>query len=207
MRTVSRIVSFIFHPLLFATYLLILLAVFMPAGLAPIKEDGHLRFIGLIFAITFVLPALNMALFKALGTIRSLSMISRNERIIPFSFTAVLYCLTTYLLYSRTQLRIDDNLMKFLIVIDMLVVAATVITFFYRISVHSLAVWAMIGILLPLNNVTEDGRLLLPTAVAIVIAGAVMSARLQLNAHTPREVMIGAITGLLLGFGSVVVLF
>lgn len=203
----ARIVSWIFHPLLLATYLFALFTVLLPAGMDPIKEDGQWKFVFLIFCITFVLPALNIFLFRTLGFISSLSLENRLERLVPFSFVTVMYVLVTWLLYTRTRIGMNDNLLKFLILIDALVLIATATTFFYKISVHSMAAWGFIGILLPLNKVSEEGRLFVPTIIAIAVAGLVMSSRLQLNAHTPREVMAGALTGLLVSFGSMLVLF
>jgi membrane-associated phospholipid phosphatase len=205
--TFARIVSWVFHPLLLATYLFGLFTLLLPAGMDPIKEEGQLKFVLLIFCVTFALPALNIFLFKAMNFISSVTLQNRNERIIPFSFVALLYVLVTWLLYSRTRISLHDNLLKFLVIIDILVVVATVITFFYKVSVHSMAAWAFIGILLPLNKVSEEGRLFVPTIIAILLAGVIMAARLQLNAHTPREVMVGAIAGLLLSVGSMLLLF
>lgn len=205
--TFAKIVSWIFHPLLLATYLFGLFTLFLPAGMHPIREDGQLKFVLLIFCVTFVLPALNIFLFKALGTIGSVTLQDRRERIVPFSFVAVLYVIVTWLLYARTRIAIDDNLLKFLVLIDVMVLVATFITFFYKVSVHSMAVWGFIGILLPLNKISEEGKLFIPTIIAILLAGVIMAARLQLNAHTPREVMTGAIAGLLVSIGGMVLLF
>lgn len=205
--TFAKIVSWLFHPLLVATYLFALLTWLLPSGMSPIKEDGQWKFVFLIFAVTAALPALNMLLFKALGTISSVTLLNRRERIIPFSFVALLYVVITWLLYSRTRISINDNLLKFLILVDVLVVAATLITFFYKVSVHSMAVWAFIGILMPLNKISEEGKLFIPTIIAILLAGVVMASRLQLNAHTPREVMVGAIAGLLVSAGGMMALF
>lgn len=207
MKVAARIVSIVFHPLLLATYLFGLFAFLLPAGLSPVKEEGHLNFIILIFCITFLLPALNILIFKTLGSIQSIAMEDKRERIIPFSFITILYGAVTYLFYSRTSIDIHDNILKFMIIIDALVLLATVITVFYKISVHSIAIWGLIGILLPLNKISEDGSLFYPTLAAILIAGLVMTSRLQLNAHTPREVMIGAMVGLMTSFVSMLVLF
>lgn len=204
---IARVISVLFHPLLLATYLFALFALLLPAGMHPIKEDGQWKFIFLIFCVTFALPVLNIFLFKVLGTISSVALERRSERLVPFSFIAVLYILITWLLYNRSRIGLDDNLMKFLFLIDVLVLFATVITFFYKVSVHSMAAWGFIGILLPLNKLSEEGKLFLPTVIAIAVAGVIMSARLQLNAHTPREVMVGAITGLLVAFVSMIILF
>ncbi len=203
----ARIVSVLFHPLLLASYLFGLFTLALPAGLDPLKEDGHWNFVFLIFCVTFILPALNIMIFKSFGTIKSLALEERGDRIIPFSFITILYTAVTYLFYSRTRIGINDNLLKFLIIIDALVLLATIITFFYKISVHSMAIWGLIGILIPLNKISEEGTLFYPTVASIAIAGLIMTSRLSLNAHTPREVMLGAITGLMISFGSMLIMF
>ena len=203
----ARVVSVIFHPLLLATYLFGLFAFTLPTGLDPLKEEGHLNFVFLIFCVTCVLPIFNILVFKSFGTITSLSLENRKERIAPFSFITILYVAVTYIFYSRTRIGLHDNLLKFLIIIDILVLAATLITFFYKISIHSMAIWGFIGILVPLNKVSEDGRLFYPTIIAVALAGIIMSSRLQLNAHTPREVLVGSIAGLLITFVTMTWLF
>lgn len=207
MNVLARIVSILFHPLLLATYLFALFSLALPAGLDPLKDDGHWNFVFLIFCVTFLLPALNIGIFKTFGSIKSLAMEERQERVIPFSFIAILYIVVTYLFYSRTRVGLNDNLLKFLIVIDILVLTATVLTVFYKISIHSMAIWGFIGILLPLNKVSEDGALLYPTILSIVLAGVIMSARLQLHAHTPREIMVGGMTGFAVTFAAMVIMF
>jgi membrane-associated phospholipid phosphatase len=191
----ARIVSIVFHPLLLATYLFGVFMLALPGALDPLKEEGHLNFIFLIFCVTFLFPALNVGIFKAFGSIKTIAMKERSERVIPFSFIAILYCVITYLFYTRTRIGFNDNLLKFLIIIDALVVVGTIATYFYKVSVHSLGVCGLIGILLPLNKISEDGALFYPTIATIVVAGLVMSSRLQLNAHTPREVMVGGVLG------------
>lgn len=134
-------------------------------------------------------------------------MEQRKERIRPFFLITIIYCFVTYIFTAKTRISTDDSLFKLLLIIDCLVIASTVITFFYKVSVHSIGVMGILGIILPLNNVAENNSLFVPTIVLLVIAGIVMSARLQLNSHTPREVWIGAGTGLLIGFLGTIFLF
>ena len=94
-----------------------------------------------------------------------------------------------------------------MVIVSTMVVFGTLITLFYKLSIHSLALWGMVGMLLPMNKVSEVNELLLPTAIVVVIAGLVMSARLALNAHTPREVMIGSVAGFTIGFFGMIILF
>ena len=109
--------------------------------------------------------------------------------------------------YSKTRVSLDDNLLRILLIVDSLVVMAAIVTIFYKISVHSLAICGIVGILLPLNSTTVDSSLFYPTLLFILIAGTVMSSRLKLNAHTPGEVLAGSAVGLVTGFAGMLYLF
>src|SRR5690606_19564528 len=174
-----------------ATYMCAILMITLPVAIDPVRSDIFAGFLMMIFLVTFILPAINIVLFKIFGTVSSLAMEDRRDRIVPFSFISLLYLLMTYLFYVKFKIALTDNIMKLLIIMDALVIAATLVTLFYKVSVHSMGICGLLGILIPLNKVSEDGRLLYPTIAVIVIAGVVLSSRLQLNAHTPREVMVG----------------
>jgi membrane-associated phospholipid phosphatase len=203
----ARIISIVFHPLLLATYWFAFLAMVMPAGLEPFKEEAHAKFVFLIFIITFFIPLLAVGLFKTMNLVSSLMMQDRRERLVPFVFITFLYILITYLFYSQYRISLHDNVLRFMIIIDALVLVATIATFFYKLSVHSLAAWGLVGMLLTLSNIQEDGLLIYPMLATIVLAGTVMSARLQLGAHTLREVITGSVLGFAVSFVSVLLLF
>lgn len=207
MNILARIISFVFHPLLMATYLLALLSYVLPSALYPMNTQSIRGLLVVIFAMTFLLPAINISFFKIFGTISSFAMEKRKERIRPFFLTTIIYCFVTYFFSYKMRISPDDNLFKLLLIIDCLVIAATMITFFYKISVHSIGVTGILGIILPLNKVAENRTLFIPTVVLLVITGLVMSARLQLNSHTTREVWIGALTGFSIGSIGMIVLF
>lgn len=207
MDIAARIVSVVFHPLLMATYLVLILLIFFPIAVFPLSSSSFRGFLLLIFISTFVFPVLNIFFFKLFGSIQSLSMPTREERVIPFVFIAVLYGVITYLFYSKFRVGLADSIFKILIIINLLVIASSLITFFYKVSVHSLGMWGVIGILVPFNRMTENRELLYPTLVLIVIAGLVMSARLQLQAHKPREILVGGATGFAIGFLATILLY
>ncbi len=204
MKVVAKLISILFHPLLLTTYLVIVLTVFFPSMLM-IRNENQRIIVSLIFVFTFVLPALNIAMLRSFGTISSLMLESRQERIVPFVFISLLYILVTFLFHYK--LPFSSNFNKLMIIITAMIVVSLIITFFYKISIHSLAMCGGIGILLPLNKVSEQVNLLWPTAITIVVAGLVMSARLFLGAHTPREVMYGSVVGFIVGFVGMSMLF
>ena len=192
----------VFHPLLMTTYLFLLLTYFLPVILQPAQPS--IWIILLIFVTTFALPAVNFLLLRLTGSIRDLSMPHRHQRILPFIFISAIYIFVTVMFYWKFPI---PNLLRLMMIVSALVVFATAVTFFYKISVHSLAMWGAVGMMLPMNKVSEIGSLLIPTAIVIVIAGMVMSARLALNAHTPREILIGSTSGFAIGFFGMIILF
>jgi membrane-associated phospholipid phosphatase len=102
--------------------------------------------------------------------------------------------------YDRAEVSLNDNFLKFLIIINALVLVSTVLTFFYKVSVHSVGIWGLIGILLPLNTISDTGALFYPTIAAILLAGVIMSSRLQLNVHRLSEVLSGSLIGFCTSF-------
>ena len=202
MKQAALFVSIVFHPLLMTTYLFILFSLFVPGWFLPIRPSA--MFIFLIFALTFILPALNFAFFRVNGRIRDLNLVNAHDRRLPFVLISLLYAGVTLMFYWKFPV---PNILRLLMIINALIVIATVITFFYKVSIHSLAMWAMVGIFLFLEKATNSGIFLYLLVVIILFAGVVMSSRLLLNAHTPREVMIGSTLGLIIGFTGMAILF
>jgi membrane-associated phospholipid phosphatase len=200
-KGVAKIISIVFHPLLMTTYLFLLLSFYVPLILQPIRPSAG--FLGLIFLMTFVLPALNFLFFKVTGTVENLAMPERKQRTLPFLFISILYGVVTLLFHWKVKV---PSVTYLLMIISVMVVISAAITLFYKLSIHSAAIWGIIGILLPLYKIS-NGMLLVPTVVLIITAGLVMSSRLMLNAHTPREVLAGSILGFGIGFTGIVVLF
>lgn len=203
----ARLVSVVFHPLLMPTYLFSLLSWALPTALEPIGQEQQLKFIFFIFIVTFLLPILNIGIFRSLGTVLTFDMVERKERLVPFAFISVIYVVVTYLFHRHLHMNLNDNFLKLMIVIDLLVITATVSTFFFKVSVHSISAWGLIGIMIPLNKISEIKTLFYPTLLIILLSGIIMSARLQVGAHTSREVMWGGVAGLATSVLGMLVLF
>lgn len=203
----ARVLSVVFHPLFIPTYFFSFLAWALPTSLEPVGPELQLRFLLFIFIVTCLLPFLNVGIFKAFGTIQSYAMPDRRERLMPFIFVSAIYIAVTYLFHLHGRMNLNDNFLKFMVIIDMLVVAATIATFFFKVSVHSICVWGLVGMLVPLIKITEVNTLFYPTLGVIVLAGFIMAARLQTGAHTSREVMWGAAMGLATAVAGMLLLF
>lgn len=204
MRTGAQVISYLFHPLLLSTYMVLILGWFMPRFLL-LPPSALYTFTALVFVMTFVLPVINLYMFKTFGTLTSLHMKSRQERVIPFTLITIIYGVVAAMFFYKVSINVNFN--KVMFIIATLVLVATLATLFIKISVHSMAMAAAVGIMFTLNKAMEDGSLLWPTLGVLVLAGLVMSARLYLNAHTPREVLYGSVTGFSIGFFGMIWLF
>lgn len=204
MNLFARIISLVFHPLMYPTYLVFVLAWFIPRFLL-IPPAATLKFAGLVFAMTFVLPSANLVMFKAFGTISSLQLQQRRERLLPFVLITLVYAVVAAMFFYKVRVNINFN--KVMVIEVALALVATLATFYDKVSIHALAISGAVGIIVPLNKAVENGSLLVPTAVLVALAGLVMSARLYLNVHTPRQVMYGAFLGFAVGFSGMILLF
>lgn len=203
----ARIISVAFHPLFIPTYFFFLLSWTVPALLEPISPPAQLKFLLFLFLVTCVVPLVNVGIFRTFGTVRSFAMRTRRERVLPFILICVIFIAVTYMFHQQAGMNMNDNFMKFMVVIDMLVIAATVATFFMKVSVHSVTIWGLIGILVPLNRITEVDSIFYLTIGVILLAGFIMAARLQTGAHSFREVTWGAILGLATAVGGMWIVF
>jgi hypothetical protein len=206
-NVLARIISYVFHPLLMPTYLLLMLSLILPSALYPVSIEQQYLFIIFVVFVTFFFPVLILSFLKMFGAISSFTLENRKERILPFFCMAIIYAGTMYPLIARNRINVDDNLFKFLIIIECLVLMAALITIFYKVSIHAMGSMGVVGILIPLNIASDNQLIFVATLIAFVVAGIVMSARLQLNAHTPRQVLIGALAGVCIGFFGMIILF
>lgn len=203
MRISARLLSFLFHPLLFTTYLVAFLGLFMPRFLL-IPASALWKFAGFVALITFVFPAANLWMLKLFGSISSLEMEKREDRVLPFIMITVFYAVVCGMFFYKVSVNVNFN--KIMLIATVLTAVATVATFFFKVSVHSLAMGGALGIVMLLNK-ASDGEMLVPSVALLVAAGLVMSARLYLQAHTLREVGYGAAMGFAVGSSGMIILF
>jgi len=189
----AKVVSLIFHPLLMPLYGL--LVIFYAPTILAYLPSAVKKILFLIILINNVFVPLSlMPYFRYRNIITSWAIKERKERILPLIVTSVLYSVTAYVIY---RFKIPGFIKSYILVSAFLVIAVTILNFWWKVSIHSAgagAVTALIAILSVLMQADLTGLLV----IAILITGIVMSARLYLNSHKPAEVW----TGLLLGMAG-----
>ena len=134
------------------------------------------------------------------GNITSLTLKNREERITPIIYTTVMYGVTTYLFGVKVEL---GPLISVLLGISTLLIGLTgLITLFWKISIHTLALGGLIGMLMAINQNTSIPNITVMLFVLFVLSGVVASARLKLNAHSPIQVYSGFVLGVFVSFAS-----
>ena len=177
--------------------LFVTLAKFCPAVFQAWPVDLINNFLLILFIGTFVMPLFMIILYVTLNkgsSLKSLSMADRKERVIPFFLTAIFYCGITWLLYEN--LRVNPEIVAIMVCISISIVLVSIITFFWKISVHTTGIFGILGFLLVINYLKPDNQLFYPIIVFFILAGLLTSARMYLQAHCPSQIIGGILLGL-----------
>nr|WP_262918447.1 PA-phosphatase [Belliella filtrata] len=153
-----------------------------------------------IFANTFAIPLAILMIMKLTGTISSLKMDDRKDRVMPFSVISLLYLISGYAFFTNDWM--DYKLVYTLLVITICLILLTGISFFWKISAHMIGVGGMLGFVLASTQMVTGYSLLNYAIGAVLLAGLVGSSRLYLNTHTPLQVWFGFILGFVICFLS-----
>lgn len=201
----SSIISYLFHPLLMLTYILVLILLANPFlfGIRHFSEGSKLILLTLLY--TYLYPAFAVLMMKALGMIDSLEMKTKNERIGPFLATGIFYLWFFRNIYSDPNMPIAFIAAVLGATIGLFI--AFFVNIFYKISLHAVGVGGLIGVsfitisyfsygIMPIDKL---GLIQISTYyllfATILISGAVGTARLVLKAHRPQEIYFGYLLG------------
>jgi hypothetical protein len=188
----AKIVSVAFHPLLIPLYcLLIILSAPTLFDFIPFQIKRLLILIILINNVC--MPLVLMGYLRFRNLITSVVIDNRKERVLPLVLTTFFYLVTVYIFIKY---HIPVFIKTFVLTAAIISLAVMIINFWFMISIHAAGAGALLAtvLVLSLKMHTALTWFLVP---AVLIAGIVLSSRLLLNSHTPRE----AWYGFLLGFG------
>lgn len=191
--TFARIISYLFHPILMPSYALIVLFGVKAFFSLVIPIEAKWRIFILVFITTFVFPVIVIVLLKTRNVIRSLNALSRKERIFPYLIITAFYFLSYFVLL---KIQLSPIFHYFAYGAAIMSLGATIVNFFWKISVHMIAIGGLLGILLGLSFIGILGSLLY-IIIPIFIAGLIGYACLQLKSHTQTQVYSGFLFGVL----------
>jgi len=193
-RGFANAVSYIFHPLFITTYVALFLLYVHPyafAGFPP--KDRMMRLLTVIVSSLF-LPAFSLFLCRQLGFIDSIYLRTQRDRIIPYIITMIFYFWVWYVFKNLNDS--PQAIKEFLLGTFLAICGAWMANIRFKISMHGTAVGglAMFFILQSFQDPVISGFYL---SAALIITGAVCTARLIIGGHTRLEVYAGLFVGAL----------
>jgi len=219
LRTLSNVISFIFHPLLIVTYMLVLLLLVNPYQFGVYSIFEQWKFVLLVFLSTFVMPAFAVFMMKSLGMVKSMQLHDRHERIGPYIITGIFY------LWMFINFKSNPLIPKPFTIAMLGATIALFTAFFFnnftKISAHAVGMGGLAGMAVintiyfnfdtfTLNlgwfGVFEISTNFVMMAV-IVLAGIVSTARLLLKAHTEKQLYGGLLAGFAAQFVALAFLY
>lgn len=198
MQSLAKIISYTFHPLLIATYGCLIVFFGVTNTIYFIFTPLKLKLILTltVFAFTCLLPVLNLLIMYKLNYVSSLLIEKRKERTFPLIMTALCYFGLFYMIYD---FNIWPVIKLFVLGGGICILFAAIINLWWQISAHMIGVGGLVGALLAICYFMQM-PILLSICMCLIVAGGVGFARLNLNAHTPKQVYVGFIFGCLVQF-------
>ena len=123
-------------------------------------------------------------------------MDSRKDRVIPFFYIGIYYCILTYMFY--TYLNFPVLLTSLMIIISSCTLATAVISLFWKVSAHAISLGASLMIFILMNTIIPNEHIFYVIIGTLLISGITLASRLNLNAHTPEQIYIGYLVGIIL---------
>ena len=188
-----------------STYLFTVLVFIAPHTILPIGSSsaGSIVLVSLIFITTFIIPVLSLFILKMSGSISSFSLEKREERLTPMVYTGLMYGIITYLFTTKVEL--GELISVFLGISTLLIILTAFITIVWKISLHAIGIGGFVGFVMGLNQQSHLAKFEFILPMLFLFSALVLSARLKLNAHSPKQVYFGFVLGICVSFVSFII--
>lgn len=193
-RAIAHIVSYIFHPLFIPVYITSLMLFVHPLVFAGYDTTQKLRLLSTVLVNLTFLPAVTVFLCWRLRFISNMYLETQKDRIIPLAAAMIFYFWCWFVLKNFTEIPLIFR--EFLLGSFITIIVAWLANISFKISLHALAMGGMVFYIFLLVY-TVDGGSAWYLAAAVLITGAVCTARLVLSTHRPFEIYSGLIFGIL----------
>lgn len=209
MKYLTTVISYLFHPLLALTYILLLIMLVDPFLFGSYSIGGSIEILAMTVFSTFFFPGLATFMLFKLGFLKDMKMPNHRERVIPLLIAMVCYFSVFAFLYKKGDSPEIFQIAAMGACANLIL--AFFISIFYKISLHSIGMGAILTMTIYLANIYKNTQIILNLGpmghytvpilvllfVVILLSGLVMTSRLYLKAHKPSEVYIGFALGLI----------
>ncbi len=155
----------------------------------------------LIFSGSYLVPIFLILTMYNLGIVKDIKLDNKSERRWPMIASTIIYIAFTYLLVGKAPMIIPLIMTGITFTLALI----TIITRFWKISAHATGAAGASSFLL--LSVLRFGEmdLLIPALIMLVLTGILISARLFLEAHTPKQIIAGVALGVVVSLGVFII--
>jgi hypothetical protein len=191
LKRILPIFSYILHPIFIPMYTA-LFYLFYKDDTFNIQEKYFVLF--QILIITIIVPILFFLLLRSTGNVKSVMLHDTSQRIIPL----ILQCFLLILLVKRSIIitRYPELHFFFLGGLFSTILALIYLLFKVKASLHMMAISGFTVFVIGMNMHLQLHNPYWP-ALLILLTGITASSRLEMNAHTYKELFIGFTIGII----------
>lgn len=192
-NVLAKALSDVFRPSYYPLLGFIILLMF--TYLSQLPWQLKLSLLVLVYMLTIFLPAIGVYSYRRLCKLTPPDLLLRANRIVPYMMHIVCYGVLLHFL----RLIHAPSFMGGIIVISLLVqCVCTLITLWWKISIHSAGVGAIMGALVSYSFIFHFNPVWW-LCLMILINGMVNSSRMLLRQHTLWQVLGGTLVGFICG--------
>ncbi|HMK03268.1 MAG TPA: hypothetical protein VK489_03715, partial [Ferruginibacter sp.] len=120
---------------------------------------------------------------------------TQQDRIGPY-LSGMIFYFWAARIFFKFEPQLNPVLASFMTGVFLTTVAGLLSNIYFKISMHAMGCGGMIGILLIIMN-SNSMLMTWPLCIAFLVTGFVCTSRLIAGHHTPKEIYLGLLTGLL----------
>jgi hypothetical protein len=195
LKRIAIIFSYIFHPLLLLTYLLLIVMWVNPYLFGRTSFEGHNLLLINIFFSTALLPSVAIIVMKALGMLESLRMADKQERIGPYIASGIFYL--WIFVNVRDNGEIPLSYRNFVLAATIALFLSFLINLVQKVNIHAVGAGVLLSSVIVMLA-TYNYTLISLTSVlmgAIIFTGLVGTSQLILERGKPIDIYAGFFMG------------
>jgi hypothetical protein len=204
LRWPAHLISYLFHPIFIPLYVMLFLLFLHPSYFAGFSVGMKWRSVFILVQNAVFYPLFCILLLKGVGFIDSIFLKNQKDRIIPYIAVGIFF-FWTYTVFKQQPIY-PAILPAFILGIFLASSAALIANIYLKISMHAIGMGGWMGVFLVIAN-SNTMLMSWPLAAVLLLTGLVCTARLIVSDHTPREIYLGLLVGMLSQFvGAFVVM-
>ncbi len=186
--------SYVFHPLFIPLYAISFLVFFHPSYFAGFTLYEKYRVLLTTVLNTVFFPAFAVLLMKGLGFIKSIFLVTPQDRIGPYLSSMIFYFWAAWVFFKMDP-QLALILPSFMTGVFLTTVVGLLSNIYFKISMHAMGMGGLLGLFLII--MTYNTMLMTwPLCIALLITGLVCTSRLIISNHTQKEIYWGLFFGI-----------